>query len=77
MTTSGPQWPRTGGEGLEKELLNLHPDVTSITGLGKTTIKAEVAAGRLKTVRVGRRRLVPREYLVDYKELLKTEAAAG
>ena len=35
-------------------LLRIHPDVTRITSLGRTTIYNEIAAGRLRAVRVGR-----------------------
>ena len=34
----------------------------------------EIRLGRLQTVRIGRRRLVPREYIDGYVELLKREA---
>lgn len=33
--------------------------VCELTGLGRTTIYAEIRSGRLQTVTVGRRRLIP------------------
>ena len=35
-------------------------------GLGRTTTYAEVASGRLRSFRVGKRRLVPAQALVEY-----------
>jgi excisionase family DNA binding protein len=35
-------------------------------GLGRTTTYAEVASGRLRSFRVGKRRLVPASALVEY-----------
>ena len=36
----------------------------------------EIHLGRLQTVRIGRRRLVPPEYIAKHVELLKREAEA-
>ncbi|MFD6414996.1 helix-turn-helix domain-containing protein [Streptomyces sp. NPDC060194] len=36
-----------------------------------------IRQGRLRTVRVGRRRLVPTEYIEEFVELLKREAEAA
>jgi excisionase family DNA binding protein len=38
----------------EPVLLRVHPDVTRLTNLGRTTIYGEIAAGRLRAVHVGR-----------------------
>lgn len=35
-------------------------------GLGGTTVKREIAAGRLRSVLVGRRRLIPVDAIADY-----------
>ncbi len=59
----------------DKLLLEVVPDCTERTGLGRTTLFAEIASGRLGSVRVGRRRLVPTDALMAYVELLKSEAA--
>ncbi|MCX4549246.1 helix-turn-helix domain-containing protein [Streptomyces sp. NBC_01500] len=40
----------------------------------RSTAYDQIRLGRLRTVRVGRRRLVPTEYIDDYVELLKREA---
>lgn len=46
-----------------------------ILDVGRSTAYEEIRLGRLRTVRVGRRRLVPTEFIEDYVELLKREAA--
>jgi excisionase family DNA binding protein len=38
----------------EPILLRVHPDVTGLTRLGRTTIYGEIAAGRLRVVHIGR-----------------------
>lgn len=43
----------------------------------RTKAYEEIRLGRLRTVRIGRRRLVPTEYIDDYVELLKREAEAA
>ncbi|MFE5548311.1 excisionase family DNA-binding protein [Streptomyces sp. NPDC056534] len=43
----------------------------------RTKAYEEIRLGRLRTVRIGRRRLVPPEYIDDYVELLKREAEAA
>lgn len=43
-------------------------------GLKRSTTWEEIRLGRLKSVKVGRRRLVPAEYIDAYVELLKSEA---
>ena len=42
------------GRTTDAVLLRIHPDVTRLTSLGRTTIYNEIAAGRLRAVRVGR-----------------------
>ncbi|MEU8525200.1 helix-turn-helix domain-containing protein [Streptomyces sp. NPDC048629] len=45
--------------------------------IGRSTAYEEMRLGRLRTVRIGRRRLVPPEYIEQYVELLKREAEAA
>ncbi|GHC33201.1 excisionase family DNA-binding protein [Streptomyces cinnamoneus] len=45
-----------------------------VLSLGRSTAYEEIRLGRLRTVRVGRRRLVPTEYIDEYIQLLKAEA---
>ncbi|WP_406302123.1 helix-turn-helix domain-containing protein [Streptomyces sp. NBC_00885] len=54
----------------------LHPvlDAAYVLGFERTTAWEEIRRGRLRTVRVGRRVLVPTEYIDAYVELLKREA---
>ncbi|MFI9101667.1 excisionase family DNA-binding protein [Streptomyces fildesensis] len=45
-----------------------------VIGVARSTAYEEIRLRRLRTVRVGRRRLVPTEYIDEYVELLKREA---
>ncbi len=58
---------------MEKLLTDLR-GVTEETGIGKTKLYEEIAEGRLRTVRVGKRRLVTREALAAWVTLLESEA---
>lgn len=42
------------------------PEAADLLGIGRTTLYAEIAAGRLATITVGRRRLVTRDALATY-----------
>ncbi|MFD0150806.1 helix-turn-helix domain-containing protein [Streptomyces sp. NPDC055721] len=53
------------------------PDAAYMLGFERTTAWEEIRLGRLRTVRVGRRRLVPTEYIDEYIEMLKREAEAA
>ncbi|MDQ3694365.1 MAG: helix-turn-helix domain-containing protein [Chloroflexota bacterium] len=44
-------------------LLRIHPDVTQITSLGRTTIYSEIAAGRLHAIKIGRSVRIHRDEL--------------
>jgi len=47
-----------------------------ILSLGRTRLYEEIGAGRLRTVAVGTRRLVPRGALEEYVAMLEQEAPA-
>jgi excisionase family DNA binding protein len=47
----------------EAILLKIHPDVTGLTNLGRSTIYQEIAAGRLRVVKIGRAVRVRRDDL--------------
>ncbi len=55
----------------------LHPinNLPSKLGIGRSKIYEELASGRLRSVRVGRRRLVPEQAIADFITAL--EAAGG
>lgn len=55
----------TAAERKEREaiLLRIHPDVTRMTNLGRSTIYQEIAAGRLRVVKIGRAVRVRRDDL--------------
>ncbi|WCD89595.1 hypothetical protein KPP03845_106016 [Streptomyces xanthophaeus] len=52
-------------------------EAAELLNVGRSTAFEEIRLGRLRTVRVGRRRLVPTEYVDEYIELLKCEAQAA
>ncbi|MER6394311.1 excisionase family DNA-binding protein [Streptomyces sp. NPDC001523] len=52
-------------------------EAAELLGVGRSTAYEEIRLGRLRTVRVGTRRLVPTEYVDEYVELLKREAQAA
>ncbi|MGW2340619.1 helix-turn-helix domain-containing protein [Streptomyces sp. NPDC001661] len=45
--------------------------------ISRSMVYEEIRLGRLRTVRIGRRRLIPPEYVTQYVELLKREAQAA
>ncbi|MCY9783035.1 helix-turn-helix domain-containing protein [Nocardiopsis sp. EMB25] len=45
--------------------------------LGRTTVKKLVATGKLASVRVGRRRLIPRSVLEEYVNRLVEDQASA
>jgi excisionase family DNA binding protein len=49
-------------------LLRIHPDVTGLTNLGRSTIYNEIAAGRLRAVKIGRAVRVRRDDLDRWLE---------
>jgi excisionase family DNA binding protein len=50
--------------------------VAQLLDLARSTVYEEIRLGRLRTVRIGRRRLIPTEYVEEYVALLKREALA-
>jgi excisionase family DNA binding protein len=52
-------------------------EASALTGIGRTTLYSELSAGRLASVKVGRRRLIPREALDEYVARLRKEAGDG
>ena len=66
-------------EGIERAeplLLRIHPDATRLTSLGRSTIYAEIATGRLRAVKVGRAVRVRRDDLLRWIEEHTTGAGA-
>ncbi|WP_432015215.1 helix-turn-helix domain-containing protein [Streptomyces cucumeris] len=60
-----------------ERLLYRPEEAAAALGIGRSLIYEEIRLGRLQTVRIGRRRLVPPEYVAQYIELLKREAEVG
>jgi excisionase family DNA binding protein len=66
---------RTGKTNISENIcLNSIKDVVTRTRLSRSKIYEELANGRLKSVKVGRRRLISESALADYVECL-VEAA--
>lgn len=53
------------------------PEAARACAVGHTRFREEVTAGRVETVRIGRRRLVTRRALEEYVALLELEAGTG
>jgi len=49
------------------------PEAAAVIGIGRTTLYAEIGAGRLPTITIGRRRLVTRDALEDYLDRCAAE----
>jgi excisionase family DNA binding protein len=56
-----------------KELYRV-PDVMALLSLGRSTLYEELRSGRLRSVRVGRVRLIPAAAIADYIALLERES---
>ncbi len=54
-------------------LLRIHPDVTTLTSLGRSTIYSEIAAGRLRAIKIGRAVRVRRDDLDRWLESRSAE----
>jgi excisionase family DNA binding protein len=60
---------------LETQVLYSVPDITAKTRVGRTLVYREIASGRLRSVKVGARRLVSAAALDEWVQLLEAEAA--
>lgn len=60
--------------GAEDSALVGVPEAARRLNLGETTTKREIAAGRLRSVLVGRRRLVPVDAISEFAQRLTPEA---
>jgi excisionase family DNA binding protein len=56
-----------------ERLLYRPEEAAEVLGISRSTVYEEIRTGRLQSVRIGRRRLVPPEYIAEYVELLKRE----
>ena len=60
--------------GVEENALVGVPEAARRLNLGETTTKREIAAGRSRSVLVGRRRLVPVDAITEFAQRLTPEA---
>lgn len=58
---------------LSRRLLTVG-EAAETLGMGRTAIFEQIRLGRLKSVKVGRARRIPLDYINDFIDLLKTEA---
>jgi excisionase family DNA binding protein len=58
------------------QILYRPEEAAIVLRIGRSMVYEEIRLGRLQTVRIGRRRLVPPDYIAQYVELLKREAKA-
>ncbi|MFJ9377721.1 helix-turn-helix domain-containing protein [Streptomyces sp. NPDC101455] len=59
-----------------EQILYRPEEAAIVLRIGRSMVYEEIRLGRLQTVRIGRRRLVPPDYIAQYVELLKREARA-
>ncbi|MFD9320227.1 helix-turn-helix domain-containing protein [Streptomyces sp. NPDC060053] len=59
-----------------EQILYRPEEAAIVLRIGRSMVYEEIRLGRLQTVRIGRRRLVPPDYIAEYVELLKREARA-
>jgi excisionase family DNA binding protein len=57
-----------GAQSREPLLLRIHPDATRLTSLRRTTLYAEITAGRLRAVKFGRAVRIRRDDLEAWIE---------
>ena len=62
-----------GAEGNQTPRLLSVASACQILGLSRTSLYAQMASGRIRSVTVGRRRLVPREAIDEFIASLPTE----
>lgn len=59
-----------------RRLLLTVEEAAHALGMGRTAVFEQMRLGRLKSVKVGRARRIPADYIDDFVNLLKTEAHA-
>lgn len=60
-----------------ERLLSIPEAARAMGGIGRTLVYRELAAGRLRSIHVGRRVLIPAGALADYAASATTQAAGG
>ena len=61
----------------EPPMLFAVSDAAAVLGIGRTNVYALMRSGRLRSVKLGGRRLIPHQDLVDYIDRLRAEAKAS
>ena len=63
------------GSTIQRELFSLR-DIAEATGLSEGKVRNEVKAGRIRTLRAGKRHVVSRDGLMQWIRLLESESRA-
>lgn len=63
------------GQELQPEKAYSIDDLTTVLGLSKPTLYAEINAGRLKTYCVGKRRFATRKAVMEWQQAREQESA--
>lgn len=58
---------------MDPQLLTIN-DGVRMTNIGRSTLYQELLTGRLESVKIGRRRLIPRQALIEFVEQLRQKA---
>ena len=62
---------------MERVLLPVHPDTgKALGGIGRSKVYELIASGELRTVKIGRRRLVPAAAIEEFIARLEQRGAA-
>jgi excisionase family DNA binding protein len=78
MTTThpGPALGNRVGPSPSRVLYRI-PEAMMLLGISRTVIYEQLRSGRLRSVKQGRTRLIPRTAIADYVALLEREATLG
>ncbi|MFF4294809.1 helix-turn-helix domain-containing protein [Streptomyces vinaceus] len=59
------------------QILYKPEEAATVLRIGRSMLYEQIRLGRLRSVTIGRRRLVPPEYVAEYIALLKRESQAA
>lgn len=62
-------------EGTRARALLRPEEFAGVCNIGRTKVYAELRAGRVRSVKVGRRRLIPADEVAHYVDLLRRESS--
>ncbi|MFK0236458.1 helix-turn-helix domain-containing protein [Streptomyces vinaceus] len=59
------------------QILYKPEEAATVLRIGRSMVYEQIRLGRLRSITIGRRRLVPPEYVAEYIALLKRESQAA